>query len=156
MGSGLSAGSGAQHHSTNRPTTTPCTAARCCREGRAPLETPEEGARDAAGSRLGLRPRPPWHAACVRAVRRAGVRGVQPMGPLRLFLSHGPLEAGAVRRPPPSGCGRQVRRETPFGRPVVPPDMSAVRTCRAWLACCDPARDLKNAASPKEELTLEN
>ena len=56
------------------------------REERAPLESSEEGARDAAGSRLGLRPRPPWHAACVRAVRRAGVRMVQPMGPLRLFL----------------------------------------------------------------------
>ena len=90
---------------TRQPTTTPCTSASRRREERAPLETPEEGARGAAGSHLGRLGPTLTRPACEPCIARA-LRMVQPMGHLRLFLSPGPLEAGAVRRPPPSGCGR--------------------------------------------------
>ena len=42
-------------------------------------------------------------AARVAGAHRAGVRMLQPMGHLRLFLPMALGKAGAVRRPPPSG-----------------------------------------------------
>ena len=94
-------------------------------------------------------------AARVAGAHRAGVRMLQPMGHLRLFLPMALGKAGAVRRPPPSGHAGIGPQGDSLGCPVASSDMSVECTCRAWLACCDPARDFNNAASLKKRSLLD-